>query len=686
MLSLAQNVAGKVTSVVSSAAQNVEERVFGLFTSSDEKILDQIYSTHVHAEKTFDEDSLFLVVENVLNHATQIVAKVVQGSQVHVDNIEEFTTPKGNLNVPLCTLKKIGCELSCKAPSEEVAHKTTLAILNKLSTYTWEAKGVLALGAFALEFGDFWLLAQLQKTDQLAKSLGILKRVPNLLKPSELPKRRQAVLELSNLIKTTMHVIKILDEFEKLSSYDPKDVPALASANDHIPVDVYWAIVAIVAVSTKITILTSDEPDKPYDLSPYAQKIHFILNNLNMKLTICRTQLAEAEAYRGIRKLFQTPTEVMEIFKALLFTKDNVQPLIDGSTNRTVQIDVLRRKYVFTLISSLDISETDILLLKPVYELTKKDTRYTIVWIPIVEQWTDELRKKFDILRSKMPWYVVPTFTSQISAGIRFIRVDWQFKGKPMLVALNPQGRVENINAFFLLRSYGIHAFPFDRKTEIEISNKSKWIDSAVKDIHPSIQTWIKEEKYIFFYGGKDNEWIQQFTKKATALANDPYLKDLKINIELFCVGKTAKGGEDHGMIGKFWGAIEGLFLTKAHKQVDPVTQEIQKLLSYKNDSGWALLSKGSTVVTTGHGYTFLRVFEEFDKWKESVKEKGFELTFKENYAKTSRVVRQCCRLDVPAAPGKIPEVMNCPECPQSMEMFVTYKCCHIDDSAGSHH
>ena len=78
MLSLAQNVAGKVTSVVSSAAQNVEERVFGLFTSSDEKILDQIYSTHVHAEKTFDEDSLFLVVENVLNHATQIVAKVVQ--------------------------------------------------------------------------------------------------------------------------------------------------------------------------------------------------------------------------------------------------------------------------------------------------------------------------------------------------------------------------------------------------------------------------------------------------------------------------------------------------------------------------------------------------------------------------------------------------------------------------------
>ena len=36
----------------------------------------------------------------------------------------------------------------------------------------------------------------------------------------------------------------------------------------------------------------------------------------------------------------------------------------------------------------------------------------------------------------------------------------------------------------------------------------------------------IKQEKYIFFYGGKDNEWIQQFNKKAAALANDPVMKD----------------------------------------------------------------------------------------------------------------------------------------------------------------
>ena len=52
----------------------------------------------------------------------------------------------------------------------------------------------------------------------------------------------------------------------------------------------------------------------------------------------------------------------------------------------------------------------------------------------------------------------------------------------------------------------------------------------------------IKEEKYIFFYGGKDKEWIQQFTTSANAFANDPVIKDTRVSIELLCVGKSNKG------------------------------------------------------------------------------------------------------------------------------------------------
>ncbi|XP_070671922.1 protein SIEVE ELEMENT OCCLUSION B-like isoform X2 [Malus domestica] len=681
MLGIAQTVVSKVASAVATTAQHIEGEL-SLFTMSDTKILELIYATHVHEDDSFDVDSLFLVTETIIKRSTQIVDSIVQGTQVHVETIDE-KPPKATFSSPLCTLKSIGCEMSCKPPGEEIAHKSTLAILNKLSTYSWEAKAVLAFAAFALEYGEFWFLAQTQQSDLLAKSVAILKRVPVLLKPADLQKRRQAVVELNVLIKTTLQVIECMFELEKLSAYDPKDVPALAIAMDHIPVDVYWSIITIFSCATKINLLTSDE-EKPYDLSQFAQKIHYILNKLKIQLLICKKQIEEAETYRKLRKLFQTPAEVMEVFKALIFTKDTVQPIVDGSTNKTVSIDVLRRKYVLLFISTLDISDDDISVIKPVYEGTKKDDKYKIVWIPIVEQWTDDLRKKFEVLMAKMPWYTVRYFAPV--AGIRFIKEEWHFKGKPAVVVMNPQGKVENTNALHLIRIHGMKAFPFHKGIEDTITNDKEWITPIVNDIHPTIQTWIKEEKYIFFYGGKDNDWIQQFTKKATTIANDPFIKELKINIELFCVGKSPKGGEDLGILGRFWNGIESLFFTKVNKQTDTVTKEVQKLLSYKNEGGWAVLTKGSTVVVSGHGFTILKVLDDFDTWKNFIKEKGFEFSFKAYYEKVIQTMRHCCRLDIPSVAGKVPETMKCPECPRTMETFVSYKCCHTDSPINAHH
>ncbi|CAL8989832.1 unnamed protein product [Prunus brigantina] len=676
MLGLANNVVTKVASVITGHHE------FSLFSMSDKKILDEIYTTHhVNVDTSFDDDSLFGIVENILKHATQTVDKI--GTQVHVENIEEHT-PKASFSTPLCTLKSIASEMQCKPPSEEVAHKTTLAILNKLSSYSWEAKAVLTLAAFAMEYGEFWLLAQLQESHRLAKSISILKRVPFLLKPSNLQKRRQAVLELNNLIKTTLQVIEIFDQFDKLSSYDPKDVPELTSAMDHIPVDVYWAIVTVVACATKVTILTSDV-EKEHDLAPYAQKIHFVLNKLKIQLKICRTQIEEAETYRKLKKTFRTPTEVKEVFKALIFTKDNVQPLIDGSTKQKVEIDILRKKNILLFISSLEISDDDISILKPIYELTKKDNQHKIVWVPIVEQWTDDLRKKFETLRLKMPWYTVQNPAT--IAGIRFIKEEWNFKGKPTLVVMNPQGKVEHSNAFHMIRVWGAQASPFTETTEKELSNSHghKWVGNVVKEIHPTLPNMMKDDKYVFFYGGKDNEWINQFTKKATAFVNDPIFKEAKIHIELFCVGKGSKGEDDHGILGRFWTGIESLFHTKIHKEPDSVSQEIQKLLSYKNESGWAVLSKGHSLVVTGHGVSILKVIEDFDKWKDHVKEKGFEFCFTTYHEKIRVANRPCCRLDIPGSTGKVPETMKCPDCHRSMETFISYKCCHID-GPNAHH
>lgn len=198
----------------------------------------------------------------------------------------------------------------------------------------------------------------------------------------------------------------------------------------------------------------------------------------------------------------------------------------------------------------------------------------------------------------------------------------------------------------------------------------------------------IKGEKFIFFYGGKDNEWVQHFTKRANALATDPVIKEARISIELLCVGKGSKGEVDHSILGHFWNRIDSFFFSKTHRKTepDPVTHEINKLLSYKNESGWVVLCKGSSVVASGHGASILKVLEEFDKWKEHVRVKGFEVSFKHHHDKLLHTERQCCRVDIPLIAGKIPENMKCPECPRVMETFVSFKCCHVDGATNGLH
>ncbi|KAJ1409429.1 Sieve element occlusion, N-terminal [Sesbania bispinosa] len=657
--------------------QTAESSEHNPLTMSDEQILDQIYSTHVHSDTKFDVDSLFTLVDNTLRRSTHIVDNVVQGSQVSSEHIDD-KIPQANFNSPLCTLKQISHEMSCKPPGEEIAHKTTLSILNKLSNYEWDAKAVLTLAAFALEYGEFWLLAQHQPTDLLAKSVAVLKRVPVLTRPAAVHKHRHAIVELNNLVKTTLQVIEFIFELEKLTSYDTKDVPALEPAIEQIPVDVYWAIITITAIVTQIDCLTTESEHKQ-ELSHYGQKINIVLSRLRKQVTICRQQIEEAKYFHKIRKLLQTPTEIMEVFKVLIFSKDAPQSLFDGATKTTIDITVLKKKNVYLFISTLDITDEEISVLRIVYDSIKTNEQYKIVWIPIVEEWSEQLHKKFEILKSKMPWYVVQNFRT--IAGYKYIKEEWHFKKKPMVVVLNPHGKVQHSNAFHLIEAYGMKAFPFTSFDEDRINREIHWVGSVVGNLHPDIDTWMKQQKYVFFYGGNDKEWIQQFTKYATALANDVVVKESKISIELFCVEK-----EDKSLIRRFWSGIESLFVTKAHRTVDAVTQEVQKMLSYKNETGWALLSKGSSVVGSGHGTTILKTVAEFEKWKEVVVKKGFEFSFKEYHERIVRSTHRCSHLEIPNVAGKLPETIKCPDCPNTMEIYISYKCCHNKNTGNGLH
>jgi len=181
-----------------------------------------------------------------------------------------------------------------------------------------------------------------------------------------------------------------------------------------------------------------------------------------------------------------------------------------------------------------------------------------------------------------------------------------------------------------------------------------------------------REDDTVIICGGKDKEWIQQFTKYFGALVNDATIKQTKTSIELICLES-----QQQNVVNTFWKKVESLFVTKMHEKTNSVTQQVEKLLSYKNESGWAIVTKGSIVIAVGHGTTVLKTFAEFGTWKDDVITKGFEYSFREYHNTIASSVHICSHLEIPNVDGKIPDFIKCPDCHRTMEVYISYKCCH---------
>ncbi|KAL0005402.1 hypothetical protein SO802_012963 [Lithocarpus litseifolius] len=614
--------------LVSSGQPNAGS--LSLLPTLSNEILTQIITTHAPSDtEKLNVESLFSIVNNVLNRATMTVDTVLQ--------------------------------MQCKGPGENIAREKTLSILKKLSSYSWDAKAVLTLATLALDYGEFCLLAKIQSSDQLAKSMGTLKGVPVLLE--KLKKHSQAVDDLKKVIKATVEVIKCIIDLTKLSNYAKKDVA----------VAVYWAIETIVASTTQLCYLITDE-EKKQELGPYAGKLSVILTDLKKE----KAQKEEEEGYEKLKKIFKNPKNLVEVLEKLLIDPTNqMPPLIDGSTEETVEINSLKGKSVFLFISGLHISSDDISILEPFLDKTGKEDQYRIIWIPFVKQWTEDLKKKFKTLGSKM-LYVAMDYSLPISTH-RYINQKWNFKfNEPLIVAFNQQGKVECKNAIHMIRVCGAEAFPFTRASEETLLMEKGLIGVTATHVHSQIENWIKEKKYIFLYGGQDNEWIQNFTNSAMVLINDPMIKEKGIFIESVPI-------QGDNILKRFWNKIKNLFTSRAQREtkMDSVKLHIEKLISYKKTKNeWAVLSQGSSIIVIS-GKTMLKVLVEFESWKQNLKEKDFQSVFIEYHNKVLVPDDQICHhMKIPYNTAKIPETMECSHCHRIMDTYISFKCCHKDGAS----
>ncbi|XP_062079342.1 protein SIEVE ELEMENT OCCLUSION B-like [Humulus lupulus] len=150
-------------------------------------------------------------------------------------------------------------------------------------------------------------------------------------------------------------------------------------------------------------------------------------------------------------------------------------------------------------------------------------------------------------------------------------------------------------------------------------------------------------------------------------------------------------------MLKKFWSNVESLLGSRTSVEVDQKAPEkddyfgakdIAKLLSFNYKDGWVLFSKGPSLVTIGYIPTMCKVLEEFGKWKENIQKNGFEKSLKDYYETLSGTTEPtCCHFYIPTHEGKNLEI-QCPDpgCSRTLEMFTSYKCCHVDPPLNAFH
>lgn len=151
----------------------------------------------------------------------------------------------------------------------ENLHRNTMAVLEMLGRYRWDAKMVLALASLTHSFGMFWLILQLQSENELALSLASLKRIPTAITVLLQPKFKALNLLVSTMLKVARSVIR----YESLSvKHELADDQDRAGAKSSIYLASYWICRSILVCSSQIADLRNLSLEQVHVLSLFFLK------------------------------------------------------------------------------------------------------------------------------------------------------------------------------------------------------------------------------------------------------------------------------------------------------------------------------------------------------------------------------------------------------------------------------
>ncbi|KAL2898708.1 Protein SIEVE ELEMENT OCCLUSION B [Bienertia sinuspersici] len=608
----------------------------------------------------------------------------------YVDNSIIVEPPQNLLDIT----GKIATQIACNVMNGVDVHNSTHSLFHILKEFSWETKLSLALTTYILTFGDS----------------GFNLCVHSKVSWDSLP----------DLVKKVYYIGVTSKNFEKLPRvlYMTSKDPYVKAARTYFILATYWVFRIIVTVSTS-HITTMSTGDRNFDQSissPWYEKLTLIesyLDNTRDRLWELLVKKTEEdsinEAYQKIKETFLKDyySGNMELLNVLFTSNDDMPQLYDGFTNKRVHFSELEGIYVLLFISSLDISQKHHIF-DIIYGELQQKIPYKVIWIPITKFWEEDnkdekesMSQKFKNLRTFMPWYSFDHISMVNKATIKFITDDWNFDHEPIIVVLDPQGKVINKNVLPTMLIWGNKAFPFTSSKEETLLDQQSWrlellFDSNLR-IDSKIFDWIRDDKYIFVYGGESIEWIRKFrmivrkvTHKVLLPMEMVYVAKSHIEEPLQqlceCILREELGHclKDPLMTWYFWRRLEIMNDSMTyHMKFNVVFQEIQRLHNFnKSNTCWAILAKGSRILVNGHGQVVLSTLEDYPIWKDKALEQGFGVGFQSHYRKLYRKKFPCERVEFLTANLKLPEtseIMLCPCCRRQMQHCITLCCYHSE-------
>ncbi|XP_039133964.1 protein SIEVE ELEMENT OCCLUSION B-like isoform X3 [Dioscorea cayenensis subsp. rotundata] len=372
------------------------------------------FITHMPDGRLFDAAPFLDVALSIVRHISKfsVVNSQINAFPVEKEHVVEIGMDNREIGCIInhiaceCSFFQIECQIMFNVCKQRSSHSTTMAVLESVEKYSWGMKAVIVLVAFAMSYGQFWLVIQLYDDNPLALCLAMLKGIPNKTELSSV--FENCSKPLTYLFEKMVDLTKCMLDFEILPvQYTGIDYEATALMKTQIHLSSYWVMRSAVACTSQITSTIYEQVHKNsvssvWELWSLAHRISCIHYHLKKEFDSFQLKIEKKIKMNLIHLLGEVHDDNQKVLSSLFALKKDF-PLKSGSSKDKVGVDVLRNKEVILFISRPDISLEKILFIlqQLQYDSWRENRAYDIVWVPIAKviPWSHREKNIFIISR-----------------------------------------------------------------------------------------------------------------------------------------------------------------------------------------------------------------------------------------------------------------------------------------------